>query len=119
MTIVHTAKNRFALLASIIAIGVLVYSPLCSLSCAASDCYLMPRTKKSEEKKQPGHCHQHKEAENHPAESPSPSNAPEPERHRDSGDCPAHMDGIAILSSIVKARAAVSGRQDLRSHHLP
>ena len=102
------AKNRLALLASAIVIGVLVYSPLCSLSCAASDCSLSPKTAK--QKDQPGHCHQHQDAE-HPMDSRSQSNAPEPERHKDSGDCPTHSDGTAILSSTVKAPAAV--RQSL------
>ena len=107
MRIVRTAKNRFALLASIIAIGVLVYSPLCSLSCAASDCSLLPKTKTAKQNAPTGHCHQHQNEEQQPTDSRSQHNAPEPDRHRDSGDCPTHTDAIAILASAVKAPAVV------------
>lgn|SRR5512143_985426 len=107
MGIVHTAKNRFALIASIIAIGVLVYSPMCTLSCAASDCSLLPKTKTEKQTKPSGHCHQHQNTEEHPTDSDSQSNAPEPERDRDSNDCPTHTDAIALLSSAVKAPTVV------------
>lgn len=103
MRIVRTAKNRFALLASIIAIGVLVYSPMCSLSCAASDCSLLPKTKTAKRTEQFGHCHQHEDAEQHPTDSGPQPNAPEPEPHRESGDCPTHTDALSIPSSAVKA----------------
>src|SRR6266404_79323 len=112
MNIVHMAKNRFALLASVIVIGVLVYSPICSLSCAASECSLLPKTKTAKQSERSGHCHQHKEAEQHPTDSRQQSNAPEPERHKDSGDCPTHTDAIAILSHAVKAPSVV--QQSLR-----
>ena len=107
MRIVHTAKNRFAWLASIIAIGVLVYSPLCSLSCAASDCTLLPKTKTAKQSVPSGHCHSHQDEEQQPTESRSQPNAPGPERHRDSGDCPTHADALAILSSAAKAPSVV------------
>ena len=106
MRIVHTAKNKFAWLASIIAIGVLVYSPLCTLSCATSDCTLLPKTKTAKQTEPSGHCHSHQDEEQ-PTDSHSQPNAPEPDRHRDSGDCPTHTDAIAILASAVKAPAVV------------
>ncbi len=105
------AQNKFALLASVIVIGVLVYSPICSLSCAASDCSLLPKTT-AKQNEQPGHCHKHHDAEQHPPDSREQSNAPEPERHKDSGDCPTHTDAIAILSHAVKAPSVV--QQSLR-----
>ena len=107
MRIVHTAKNRFALLASIIAISVLVYSPLCRLSCAASDCSLLPTTKTAKQNVPTGHCHSHQDEEQQPSDSHSQPNAPEPERHRDSGDCPTHTDALAILSSAARAPSVV------------
>lgn len=101
MTTMHTAKNRLALLASVIAIGLLIYSPVCSLACASSDCSLLPKIKIATQSEQSGHCHKQKDSEQQPTESHHDSNAPEP--HRDSGDCPTHSDAVAILSSTLKA----------------
>lgn len=103
MTIMRTARNRLALLGSVTAIGLLIYSPVCSVACAVSDCSLLPKTKIAKQNEQSGHCHKRKNSEQPPKESPS--NAPE--RQRDSGDCPAHSDGTALLSSAVKAPTAV------------
>lgn len=103
MRTMHTAKNRLALLGSVIAIGLLIYSPVCSLACAISDCSMFPKTKIAKQNEQSGHCHKQKGSEQPPTESHS--NAPE--RHRDSGDCPAHIDATALLSSAVKAPTAV------------
>lgn len=105
MTIMHTANNRLALLTSVIAIGLLMYSPVCSLSCAASDCSLLPKSKVAKQNKPSSHCHQRQDSEEQPAKSHQNSNAPEP--HRDSGDCPTHTDAVAILSSAAKAPAVV------------
>lgn len=102
-----TARNRLALVASVISLGVLVYSPLCSLSCAASGCSLLPKTKIAKQNEQSGHCRRHQDAEQHATDSRPQSNAPEPDRNRDSGDCPTLTDAIAILSSAVKAPSVV------------
>ena len=100
MTTMHAAKNRLALLGSVIAIGLLIYSPVCSLACAASDCSFLPTTTTSaKQNEQSGHCHKEKDSEQSPTQSHS--NAPEP--HRDSGGCPTHTDAVAILSSAAKA----------------
>ena len=101
----HTARNPLALLASVIVIGMLLYSPVCSLSCAASDCSLLPKAKVTKQKEQSGHCHHHQDSEQQSTKSNHSSNAPE--RHRDSGDCPTHTDAIALLSSAVKAPTIV------------
>ena len=99
MRTMHTAKNRLALLGSIIAIALLIYSPVCSLACATSNCSLLPKTKSEKQNNQSGHCHKQKDSDQPPPESQS--NAPDP--HRDSGDCPTHTDAVAILSSALKA----------------
>ena len=99
----HTAKNRLALVASVIAVGVLLYSPLCSLSCAASDCSLLPKHKIAKQTEQTSHCHHHQDSE----EQSTKSNSTTPERHRDSGDCPTHTDAVAILASAVRAPTVV------------
>lgn len=123
----RTARKPIAFMASVIAIGVLLYSPLCSLSCAASDCSVLQKAKVAKQKGQSSHCHQHqdpeeqstehhdakdseglsteshhdaKDSEGQSTESRQESGAPE---HRDSGDCPTHTDAVAILSSAVKA----------------
>ncbi len=98
-----TARSPIAFVTSVIAIGVLLYSPLCSLSCAVSDCFLLPKTKIAKQNKQSGHCHKQKDSEQPPTESHSSA----PQRHGDSGDCPAHSDATALLSSAVKAPTAV------------
>jgi hypothetical protein len=101
----RSARNPIAFAASVIAIGVLLYSPLCSLSCFASDCSLLPKTKVAKQNEQSSHCHHHHDSEEQSAESHQDSNAPEP--HRDSGDCPTHTDAIAILSFAVRAPSVV------------
>ena len=103
ITTMHSAKNRLALLGSVIAIALLIYSPVCSLACAASDCSLLPKTKSEKQNNQSGHCHKQKDSDQPPPESQS--NAPDP--HRDSGDCPTHTDVVAILSSAVKASSVL------------
>ena len=104
MRCMHAAKNRLALVASIIAIGVLLYSPLCSLSCAASGCSVLPKMKVATQNEQSSHCHHH-HSEEQSTNSNQRSNIPE--RHRESGDCPTHTDAIALLSSAVKAPTVV------------
>src|SRR5260370_29785679 len=99
----HTAKNRLALLAAVIAVGVLLYSPLCSLSCAASDCSSLPKVAKQSE--QSSHCHHHQDSGEQSKKSNQHSNAPE--RHRDSGDCPTHTDAIGLLSSALRTQTVV------------
>ena len=111
----RTVRNPIVFVSAVIAIGVLLYSPLCSLSCAASDCSVLPKSKVAKQKGQSSHCHQHqdseeqsteshqdtKDSEEQSTESHQETNAPEPQR--DSGDCPTHTDAIAILSSAIKA----------------
>ena len=99
ITFMHTAKNPLALVASFIAIGILLYSPLCNLSCAAADCSLLPRTRVAKETKQSSHCHQHEDSEQQTDQHPNSPECP--------NDCPTHTDAIAILSSTAKAPAAV------------
>lgn len=101
----RAARNRLALIASVISLGVMSYSPLCSLSCAAYDCSLLPTTKVASHSEKSGHCHQSDDSEQQPTESQPESNAPEP--HGDSSDCPAHTDAIALVSSAVKAPTVV------------
>lgn len=116
----RTASKPIAFLASVISIGVLLYSPLCVLSCAASDCSAFSKSKVAKHKKQSSHCHHRqqdsdaqsteshqdsKDSEEQSTESHQEPNAPEPQR--DSGDCPTHTDAVAILSSAVKAPTAV------------
>ena len=96
----RTARNPIAFVASVIAIGVLLYSPLCSLSCAASDCSSLPKKKVAKQKEQLSHCHHHQDSEEQTAKSDYPSNAPE--QNRDSGECPTHTDSIALLFSALR-----------------
>jgi len=97
----RTVKNTLGMVASVTAVVVLLYSPLCSLSCAASDCSSLPKTKAAKHSEPSSHCHHHQDSEEQSTESHHDSNAPNPDR--DPGDCPAHTDAIAILSSAVKA----------------
>jgi hypothetical protein len=61
--------------------------------------------KVAKQKEQSSHCHHHQDSEEQSTKSEDHSNSPE--QHRDSGDCPTHTDAIAVLSSAVKATAAV------------
>jgi hypothetical protein len=86
-------RTRLALLPSAISLAVLLYSPLCGLSCAAFDCSPDQTTIKSAERREESrHCHQEQQS--------TDSNAPEPPQ--DSGNCPAHTDTIAVVSSVVR-----------------
>ena len=96
-------RSRLALLPAVISLAVLLYSPLCSLSCAAFDCSSVPATMETPERAESGHCHSGKGPQRPPAESHPDSNAPEPQP--DSGNCPAHTDTIAVLSSAVRVPA--------------
>ena len=93
-----TAGKRLGLVGSVISLGVLLYSPLCSLNCATSDCSLAQKTKVAEHSEKTGHCH-HGQDSQQPAESTS--SIPKPPS--DSGHCPVHADAMALLSSSVKA----------------
>jgi hypothetical protein len=95
----RTARNPIAFVSSVIAIGVLLYSPLCSLSWA-SDCSLLPKAKVAKQQEQSSHCHHHQDSEEQSTKSEDHSSAPK--QHRDSGDCPTHTDAIAVLSSAVR-----------------
>lgn len=101
----RSARNRLGLVASVIAIAVLLYSPLCRLSCAASDCASLPKTKAAKPEEQSGHCHHHQDAEEQSTDSRQETDAPGP--HKDQGDCPTHTDAPAVLSSAVKAPAGL------------
>ena len=105
MKTMQTAKNRLALLASVIAVGVLLYSPLCSLSCAASDSSLLPKAKVAKQNEQSSHCHHHQDSEEQSTKSNRHSSVPV--RHQGSSDCPTHTDSIALLSSVVRTPTVV------------
>lgn len=101
----HRTGKRFAFLTSLIAVGVLLYSPLCSLSCSASDCYSLSKTKATDDTKKSGHCHHNEESNQEPAKSQSHSSIPRVPG--DSRDCPGHADPTAVPSSAVRAPAAL------------
>ena len=94
----HAAMNRLALAVSVRAIVGLLYSPMCVLSCASSDCFLLEATKVAKESQQASHCH-HKGSEE---QSSTPEHHPTSPQNN-SGNCPAHTDGIAVLASLIKA----------------
>src|SRR5215210_3918011 len=103
----RTAKSHIALSVAALSIIMLLYSPLCSLSCALNSCaFTKAETAKPVE--QPGHCHSSKEPKEQsstPKQSPSaPSDDP--------GSCPAHVDAIAVLPSAVNANAGL--HQDMQ-----
>ena len=100
----RTAKKRPALIASVFAILGLLYSPLCALRCASSDCALLTTRKVADQPEQSRHCH-HQDSEESSTNPQQHPGAPAP--RNDSGDCPSHTDAIAILSSAVKAPAVL------------
>jgi hypothetical protein len=98
----QTAKAHIAISVAVFSIVMLLYSPLCSLSCAISNCALSKAvTSKSSE--QPGHCHGSPESEEEssmPGQDPSAPDAPE-----DSSACPFHVEAAATLPSTANLSA--------------
>jgi len=75
----------------------LLYSPLCNLKCALSDCSLSAAATPADKSRQSGHCHHDTGSENDPSEPQE--DAPSPPHHNDSHRCPLHADVTALLPS--------------------
>src|SRR5436853_7828778 len=100
----RAGKNRLAFASSIISIVGLLYSPLCALSCAISNCPSLEAGKPSRQSQQSSHCHTH-DLDKH-SEAQQTGSGPQPgtpRPHKDSGGCLAHSGGAAVLSSAAKA----------------
>jgi hypothetical protein len=93
-------KWETLLLCALVTLGFL-YSPVCKVGCALSDCSLSPATTRPETAGQPGHCHQNAEPPGQPStsgENPSPH-----QRNEDSGKCPNHIEEPALFRAIAAA----------------
>lgn len=102
----RTAKSRIAVSIANLCIVMLMYSPLCSLSCALNSCvFSKAGTAKPDE--QPHHCRGSQEPQE---ESSTPGKIPSAPLD-DSGDCPSHVNLIAALP--VKVNANVESHQVL------
>ena len=98
-----TAKNRLALIASVFAILGLLYTPVCALRCASSDCLQQPATEMARQPEPIRHCHHHGSEKSSPA-SQAHHRAPQPSAP---GNCPSHADAVAVLSAKTKAPSAL------------
>lgn len=100
----RAAKNRLTLAPALVAVMGLMYSPLCVLSCALSNCSSLEAASSPKESQQSSHCHRQQ-----PKDQPAPlGNHHNPRLPRkDSNRCPGHSDGVALLSSPGKASTAL------------
>ena len=99
-----TAKNRLALIASVFAILGLLYSPVCALRCASSDCLQQPATEMARQPEPIRHCHHHGSETSSPTSQAHHSAPPQPSAP---GNCPSHADAVAVLSAKTKAPSAL------------
>src|SRR5262245_50850037 len=90
----RAAKNWLSFLASAVAIFGLLYSPVCILSCAISDCASIPAPKVSPQSQQPGHCH-HRSSKSPSGNRPQGPCGSEP--RKPSNSCPGHTEAITIV----------------------
>jgi len=89
---IREAKPQTANSIAALCIVMLLFSPLCSLSCALNSCVFSKAvTAKSDE--QPHHCHGSQEPEEQPSAPQKSPSAP----LDDSGNCPSHVSAVAIL----------------------
>ena len=94
----RTAKSQVAISIAALCIVMLLYSPLCGLSCAFSSC-VFSKAAVAKTDEQPHHCHG----------SPEPQEqSPTPKKNRsapldDSGNCPSHASAVAVLPVKVNA----------------
>lgn len=103
----RAAKPQIAISIAALCIVMLLFSPLCSLSCALNSCvFSKAETAKSDE--QPHHCHSSEEAQE---QSSTPQKNPSAPLD-DSGDCPSHVNAIAVLP--VKVNANLESHQVLQ-----
>ena len=103
----RTAKPQVAISIAALCSVMLLFSPLCSLSCALNSClFSKAETAKSDE--QPHHCHS---SEKPQEESSKPQQNPSAPLD-DSGNCPSHVNAIAALP--VKVNANVESHQVLQ-----
>ena len=98
----RTAKPQIVISVAALCIVMLMYSPLCSLSCAFSSClFSKAQTVKSDE--QPHHCHS---SEAPKKQSSTPQQIPSAPSD-DSGNCPSHVDAVAIVPSTINANVGL------------
>lgn len=95
-------KSQIAISIAALCIVMLLYSPLCSLSCAFSSC-AFSKAEAAKPDEQSGHCRgSHESQEESSTPQPSPSAPSE-----DSGNCPSHVDAIAALPSVGNANVGL------------
>lgn len=100
----RTAKPPLLISLAAIGIAMLLYSPLCSLSCALNSCAFSRAVSPAPDERS-GHCHAR--LPGHASSAPTPQGPPAPPPPTDSGNCPAHVDGVAALPSMLNANAGL------------
>jgi len=90
----RTAKSQTVISIAALCTLMLLYSPLCSLSCALNSC-ASSKAEAAKSGEQPHHCHGSEE----PQEQSSTSRQNPSEPSDDSGNCPSHVTAIAVLPS--------------------
>jgi hypothetical protein len=90
----RTAKSQTAISIAALCVVMLLYSPLCSLSCALNSC-ASSKAEVAKSGEQPRHCHGSEEPQE---QSSTPQQNPS-EPSDDSGNCPSHVTAIAVLPS--------------------
>ena len=96
----RTAKSHLAVSVAALCILVILYSPLCSLSCAFSSC-ISSIVEIAGSHEQPHHCHSEEPQE----QSSTPPHGPSTPAD-DSGNCPGHVNVVAVVPSIINANVA-------------
>src|SRR5262245_64442860 len=91
--VMHIAKHTYYPLALILSLG-LMYSQVCNVICAFSNCSAPAPVKRAETVGNSGHCHQNQPS-SQKERPPSHRDQPSDHQHR----CPAHDSAASILPS--------------------
>lgn len=97
----RAAKPQMAVSIASLCIVLLLYSPLCSLSCALNSC-VSSKAESAKSGEQPHHCHSEE-----PQEQSSPPQGSPSVPADDSGNCPSHVNVVAVVPSIINANIAL------------
>jgi hypothetical protein len=98
----RTAKPQIAIWVSALCVVMLLYSPLCTISCALNSC-IFSKAEFAKSDEQPHHCHGSEEPQE---QSPTPQQNPSAP-YDDSGNCPSHVNEIAVLPVKVSPNVAL------------
>ena len=103
----YSGRYSTALGVSALLLMSLEFSPLCTLSCARSDCSSLAVTKALDHGKGASLCHHDSNSTQHSSKPEQHSQEQSPGPGHGSGNCPAHADGSALPPSAASSISAL------------